>query len=1440
MSKPRVSFETQQQVQEDVHNNGDAKPQDAMKAASDYFTSDGSVDGSLDASGEDTATRQARGRRRASLSIQIPPSQVQTSMAFTALQYLPMPILVLSSTKQVVLANESMGRLLGIDLSPDETGEDGEDLSKIDSITPHNATELLQGRTLGELGIDLLQGGNAVYVSWEDVLQNVVDDATKAQQMSRSSSAIFGPEDNTTPTSAVHRRSVSAASSRLSHKSRTKTEVYDSMVDIIFSTDRDENTGLPKTEGASAPYPPGHGDDHMEAKMIVSVWAIEDEQYFTLTFTAASSSVASSSSNSAASGSVSGGGSMMDVSKPTSRIVPRNTTSFTAQSGPSSSSSGSSSRKKNHRSSTPTSTITSPATDWPPKGPPQKHASASAPTIFAKSNRLKDAILNSMSFPAYAMWKDQSFGVPNKAAVKLLYPYIEENVFDTNESARDFLSRYVLYREDFGDPIPLDDIPILRLMREQKGFEGYRVGMYSAKDGSRMLYDVQGEPMLDDKGEFIGGLVVFNDVTGFQNTINEQKEKNERQFEDITNMIPQMIWRTDPAGNHDYYSQRWYDYTGLTVEQSHGLGWLNAFHPDDLEIAKPKWAHSLATGDEYLTEYRAKSAAGDWRWMLGRAVPMRDDQGRIIKWFGTCTDIHDLVLAREEAKQTRAQLQQVVEHARITLWAVDPDYNLNLFEGQPMYDPEKQGFRKQQKAYLGMNLWDIIREQGRSDENELWRGPVENVMSGRVPEETVTVEISASKRWFSTRLLPLMRQKRIGGMEGEKFIDGVVAVSMDVTDYKRAEQQVRKRNEENARLMAQSVAAKEASKMKSQFLANMSHEIRTPIAGVIGMSELLLDDDSGQLTTEQRDCAENIQRSANGLLTVINDILDFSKVESGRLDIEEVQFDLSVVVRDVNKMLSFAAERKGLRYIDDVPELRSWRVMGDPGRLRQVITNLLTNSIKFTSEGSVTMQVKARKETAEILEIEFTVQDTGIGIEEEVRQRLFKPFSQADSSTARRFGGTGLGLTISKNLVELMHGEITLESTLGVGTKASFYIPFHKAPYQGNDSALVDLGSIPDRLQSDMSLSRASSNHSSPATPTAIPRRMHSGDGTVAGSLGVPGTKEPAGQDLSEAERKMTHVLVVEDNPINQQIAIKTIRKLGFPVRAVWNGKEALDYLMNPSTEQPAPDVILMDVQMPIMDGYRATWTLRNSKEFRDNIQMQGTPIVAMTASAIQGDREKCQQSGMDDYLAKPVKKPNLERMLVKWALEGRRKRTELGKLGGQANRPPTRRAPSSFNSRESIESPQDHLTSELDRLEYNQRNALERSSETAGDTAERKQRAEEKAITLRNDLLKESGEDPKTKLGKGPGEHDASRRDSEETKLTLANVKKFDDQGDKPAYKTPRHKDSIDSSVAVTVGGDVGSASLPASNPPSAAPSLRNDHKSPPKRSPLGQKEDD
>lgn len=538
-------------------------------------------------------------------------------------------------------------------------------------------------------------------------------------------------------------------------------------------------------------------------------------------------------------------------------------------------------------------------------------------------------------------------------------------------------------------------------------------------------------------------------------------------------------------------------------------------------------------------------------------------------------------------------------------------------------------------------------------------------------------------------------------------------------------------------------------------------------------------------------------------------ILDFSKVESGRLDIEEVAFDLSVVIRDVNKMLSFAAERKGLKYVDDIEQLKSWKVIGDPGRLRQVLTNLLTNSIKFTSEGSVTMSVKVNRETHDVLEVSFTVEDTGIGIEEEVRSKLFKPFSQADSSTARRFGGTGLGLTISKNLVELMRGKILLESKLGVGTKASFWIPFHKAPYQNPDSSVVELNSIPERLRGDHSVSRPSSGQNSPPTPATHFKPGHPPGNSASGVLPFSAVEQDP--QLSEIERKAVNVLVVEDNPVNQQIALKTIKKLGFPVNAVWNGQEALDYLQNPTADKPLPDIILMDVQMPIMDGYRATHTIRNAKAFTNNPDFQAMPIVAMTASAIQGDREKCETAGMNDYLAKPVKKPQLESMLIKWAIEGRRKRAELANTSARPSPRPQPEGPQnnlSFLSEtsSSAQKPEQHLTSEIDRLEFAHRAAVERSSASASDLALREQQAEEKAITLRDDILIESGDDPKTRIGRnasddGQGYHRNGGRSSENA-LTAENMAKFA-QSDRLAQlkRDSTALETDNSSVNVTIG---------------------------------------
>lgn len=381
-------------------------------------------------------------------------------------------------------------------------------------------------------------------------------------------------------------------------------------------------------------------------------------------------------------------------------------------------------------------------------------------------------------------------------------------------------------------------------------------------------------------------------------------------------------------------------------------------------------------------------------------------------------------------------------------------------------------------------------------------------------------------RWYRTRFLPMVGRKTHDGKTTGR-IEGVIGVIMDVSELKVREEALAKQSKEKRKAIANEAAAKEANRLKSQFLANMSHEIRTPITGVLGMAELLA---GMKLNPEQREYVENIQSSATSLLTVINDILDFSKVESGRLDIEEVQFSLTHIVKDVGKMLKFAVERKNLDFRLDIDHeiANSLVVMGDPGRVRQIITNILTNSIKFTNEGYVRFSVAKEKETADTIEIRFTIEDTGIGIHEEVRKRLFQPFSQGDSSTARRFGGTGLGLTICKNLLDLMHGRMTLESNAGNGTNATFWINFNKSTGPV-DEALALAGAIPDRLQSELSMSCNSSDYDQlPGTPpasdsvqgaTSTPRRARS----------VLTASSSTDQDLTPAERAKIRILVVED-----------------------------------------------------------------------------------------------------------------------------------------------------------------------------------------------------------------------------------------------------------------------------------------------------------------------
>ncbi|KZF25304.1 hypothetical protein L228DRAFT_66202 [Xylona heveae TC161] len=1173
-----------------------------------------------------------------------PPSSAEASLA--ALQYLPVPVIVLSSLKTVLVANDALGTLLGLDL----TATPHQDVSSEGTSSGMSMIEALRGQTLSQLGIDMLQDGQPVWIDWERFFDTLASDIERKSSASdvpprpllasdRSRDGSLGSSsrnDSRLPGSAA----TGKANAELG-ASNSRAVVHDSVVQVVVSPrQREISSGPPRqTRWVNVT------DSQVQATMVISMWKMDDQQYYTLTFTSPELSPKSNPP---------------PLSRTVSRVAANDLTSPALSSSPGSS------------NPSPTagpgivgspSALSASSPSLPLLHQPAHPGSASAPSALQKITRMKDAILNSMEIPVFAMWKDQSLTIPNRAGSELL----SRDVDPLSADGYDFTSRLKIYTEDFKETIPPEEYPLIKATTTRKPVKNFRGGTIDPKTGLHTRWDCSAEPIFDERtNEFLAAVLWMRDVTEYTDQIAAQAEEIDQQFQVICDTMPQMLWTTGRDGKHEYFSQRWYDYTGLTEAESMRVsGWTKAFHPDDVPMALEKWEQSLRTGEAYDIEYRCRRRDGEWRWMLGRAVPLKDRRtGNILKWFGTCTDIHEVAQARTEARQTREQLLNVISHSKVTLWAVNRNRDLVLQEGKLMWD-DLNGVGT--PKYLGQRLYDLLDQHYGASGLLIYRTPIENIFSGKSKEEVSEHRLAGSGRWFRTRFVAVQSQKSTSAPGSEERKDGVVeeviGVSMDVTELKNREADLHTQESENTRLVAKEAAAKEASRLKSQFLANMSHEIRTPIAGVIGMCELLLD--TG-LDREQRECAENIARSANGLLTVINDILDFSKVESGRLDIEEVQFSPAVVIHDVNRMLKFAAERKGLAFKSNYRVRNDLKLMGDPGRVRQIITNLLTNSIKFTSEGSVTLAVTSDKEDDNTIQLRFVVEDTGIGIEEEVRKKLFQPFSQADSSTARRFGGTGLGLTICKNLVNLMRGDITLESALGSGTRASFWIPFNKPSFQGEESPLADIGTLPDWLQPELSLSCESSDPDitrDPGTPPQSPLKDTQHRPPGAQHAHVPGAVQPGQLPtsidavLSEAERKNFHILVVEDNAINQQIALKTIKKLKFSASAVWNGKQALDYVsQEPTPQHPRPDIILMDVQMPILDGYRATHLLRRHAPYMDIPALLRVPVVAMTASAIQGDKEKCQKAGMDDYMAKPVKGKTLERMLVKWIHETKNK----------------------------------------------------------------------------------------------------------------------------------------------------------------------------------------
>jgi PAS domain S-box-containing protein len=570
--------------------------------------------------------------------------------------------------------------------------------------------------------------------------------------------------------------------------------------------------------------------------------------------------------------------------------------------------------------------------------------------------------------------------------------------------------------------------------------------------------------------------------------------------------------------------------------------------------------------------------------------------------------------------------------------------------------------------------------------------------------------------WLMTSKIPLH--------DKNGRVTGIVGTGHDITKRKAAEIEMRQAKE----------AAEEASRTKSEFLANMSHEIRTPLNGILGMTDLALDT---ALTPEQRDYLETVKLSADSLLTVINDVLDFSKIEAGKIDLEIIDFSVRDTLEAALKTLALRADEKGLELLCEVAPEVAEVLRGDPSRLRQIILNLVGNAIKFTDRGEVAVKVRAEAGDGEHHLLHFEVSDTGIGIATEKQKLIFAPFSQGDSSTTRKYGGTGLGLTISSRLVSMMGGEMWVESHVGQGTQFHFAIPFGVtdtkligveaiAPpedLRGVKVLVVDdnsknrriLGEILERWEMRPTLvesgeralvqlaeaARVGAPYGLILTDTRMPKMdgyelierirqrpglststimMHApagfrGDAERCRELGVPAyllkpirqseLREAVARVLGAREQEGTiplitrnslgderepsvplRVLVAEDNAVNQRLVSRLLEKRGHQVVVAANGREALE-----AVERQCFDIVLMDLQMPELDGFEATAALRAREAGR------GThlPVIALTAHAMKGDRERCLAAGMDGYLSKPIRPQELDKLL-----ELHIKRTEM------------------------------------------------------------------------------------------------------------------------------------------------------------------------------------
>ncbi len=842
--------------------------------------------------------------------------------------------------------------------------------------------------------------------------------------------------------------------------------------------------------------------------------------------------------------------------------------------------------------------------------------------------------------------------------------------------------------------------------------DGFNIGTLYVADGrKRRLADQQCEALRILAHQVIVQLELRRHLVELERSLFEQRRaqdalrNSEMFYQALVESLPQNILRKDTEGRFVFANQKFCSSLGKSLDEVLGKNdWdffpphlAEKYHRDDLRV--------MSTRQPVDTIEANQTPQGDRIFVHVIKTPLYDAAGNVVGIQGIFWDVTERKKTEEALAYERDLLRALLD---------------NIPDRIYFKDVKSRFLRISSSMARRLGVQDPAEVLGKTDfdfypqtlAQEFFNDEQRIIVTGQplINKLERIIDRDGKESWASVTKVPIYNKSGT--------VTGIIGISRDVTKLKEAESAL-----ENAR-----DAALEHARIKSEFLANMSHEIRTPMNAITGMTGLLSDT---ELDEEQREFVDTIHSSTDTLLGIINDILDYSKLEAGKLSIETLDFDLREVVEDTAEMLAQRAQSKKVELVHSIDDGVPTALRGDGRRVRQVLSNLVTNAVKFTEKGEVAIRVARQGETEKDVNIRFFITDTGIGMSAKTLPLIFRSFTQADGSTTRKYGGTGLGLAISKQLVEMMRGKIGVESTLGKGSTFWFDLPFEKQEQATpEDTNVPDFGNLRVLVVDDNATTRHTLQHqlerwrfrsamaadaadaltqlraaaaeNDPYAIVLLDMQMPGMDGlTLASAINnepvLARTRTivlaPFGQRLDPelmeesgvsqcvikpAKRsrlldalvtstdttfttaphvtaretmppvrpnpaaKSMRILLAEDNAVNQKLALRQLHKLGYEAEAVSNGAEVLQEF-----ERISYDVILMDCQMPEMDGYEVT---RQIREFEKQNSSRRTPayIIAITAHALEGDREHCLSAGMNDYLTKPLHIAHLDAALAR------------------------------------------------------------------------------------------------------------------------------------------------------------------------------------------------